>query len=159
MIILDHDDDSKDESNYNGRTVRHPSVAYTRDSSSILPPYEPYSYPPQSQVSLDAASATTVSVRKVRFYRNRRVWKISGIAFAVYIALTLIIALPILVHVSVFTCIWRRSFFIIVGRRYLHRRQLRIQHRVLIILPIRKYLFSRSSDRQHVHDAALWCRV
>jgi len=91
MIILS-DQDSKDDSSYAGTTLRHPSLARTR-SNTTLPPYEQYA------PSL-AGTSSSAPVRKVKFYKNQRVWKIAGIAFAVYVALTLLIGLPIILRVS-----------------------------------------------------------
>jgi len=108
MIILS-DQDSKDDT-YSGTTLRHPSLARTR-SSATLPPYEQYA--PSLITTLSSAP-----VRKVKFYRNQRVWKIAGIAFVVYVALTLLIGLPIILRVSALVApLWRSLILRCIGSR------------------------------------------
>lgn len=87
MIILHEVAPSKDDK-FNGLTLRHPQPAYTR-STSPLPDYD------TSEAQQREITKSSPSKFKLKF--DAKTWRIALYALGIYIALTVIIATPIIV--------------------------------------------------------------
>ena len=91
MIILEEVAERKDDK-FNGLTLRHPQAAYTRSNPSLLlPDYE-----------TSEAQHRDVTIPSSKFKLDAKFWRAALIALCVYIFLTLTIAVPIIVLVSLF---------------------------------------------------------
>ena len=96
MILDQTEDTHKHDDHVWGTTVRLPQDARSRSSvSTDLPTYEAAQQSPPGL-------STVPPIRK-RFYKSRRVWKISAVSFAVYLLITVLVVVLIKGRVSIFT--------------------------------------------------------
>ncbi|KAF9482119.1 hypothetical protein BDN70DRAFT_802046 [Pholiota conissans] len=90
MIILDREEAGLEkEDRYGGLTLRHPSAAYTRSSSLLLPDYN------TSEALHYKLTSPAPPPRQPRV--DPRIWKAALYALAVYIFLSLVIIVPVAV--------------------------------------------------------------
>ena len=91
MIILEEVTEPTKDDKFNGLTLRHPQIAHTRSFPS-LPDY----------ATSEAQHRRVVTIPSSKFKLDAKTWRAALIALCVYIFLTLTIAVPIIVLVSVF---------------------------------------------------------
>jgi hypothetical protein len=93
MIILEDSEvaERTKDDNFNGLTLRHPQAAYTRLTASPLPDYE-----------TSEAQHRDIITPSSKFKLDAKSWRAALIALCLYIFLTLTIAVPIIVLVSLF---------------------------------------------------------
>ena len=92
MIILEEVAETK-EDKFNGPTFRHPQPAYTRSTPSLLLP---------DYATSEAQHRRDVTRPSSKFKLDAKSWRAALIALCVYTFLTLTIAVPIIVLVSLF---------------------------------------------------------
>lgn len=96
MIILDGEAGAGTKDGpYQGLTLRHPSAAFTRTSSLLLPDYNTSEALHWKTAAL-SSSEPPPKPRRV----NPQIWKAAAYAFAVYVFLSLVVILPLTIIVS-----------------------------------------------------------
>ena len=91
MIILEEVAEPTKEDKFNGLTLRHLQSAHTRSTPSLLPDY-----------ATSEAQHRNVAIPSSKFKLDAKSWRAALIALCVYTFLTLTIAVPIIVLVSLF---------------------------------------------------------
>jgi hypothetical protein len=92
MIILEEVAEPIKEDKFNGLTLRHLQPAHTRSIPSLLPDY----------ATSEAQHRRDVTTPSSKFKLDAKSWRAALIALCVYTFLTLTIAVPIIVLVSLF---------------------------------------------------------
>lgn len=96
MIILDGEAGAGTKDGpYQGLTLRHPSAAFTRTSSLLLPDYNT-----SEALHWKTAASSSEPLSKPRSRVNPQIWKAAAYAFAVYVFLSLVVILPLTIIVS-----------------------------------------------------------
>ena len=92
MIILEEVAEPTKEVKFNGLTLRHLQPAHTRSTPSLLPDY----------ATSEAQHRRDALIPSSKFKLDAKSWRAALIALCVYTFLTLTIAVPIIVLVSLF---------------------------------------------------------
>lgn len=93
-MIIEVAQPTKDKDKFNGLTLRHPQAAYTRSTSPapLLPDYD----------TSEAQHRDVAKLRSSKFELDAKTWRAVLYALALYIILTVSIAVPIIIVVSPF---------------------------------------------------------